>query len=151
MKQPIAGIAGTKPRANAGNGQLSRAEAHELNREYLIQRNIALQLKNGREQVALAKARGELIEKKVAILQAVNLFTSLRQRALAEPAKLARRLVQGGFIEEARQFEAERVILAALCALLEELSGLPQRMAGRGGAAEKVKRPHRKPGVKIKS
>ena len=40
-----------------GNGKLSRAESHALDREYRIQRNQALQLRNHREQMELGKAR----------------------------------------------------------------------------------------------
>jgi hypothetical protein len=38
--------------------------------EYRVQRNQALQLKNHREQMLLAKARGELIERKLVEFQA---------------------------------------------------------------------------------
>ena len=63
MKQPIAGIAGLKPRVSGPkpDGRLSKAESRALDREYRVQRNETLRLKNFREQMLLAKARGELI------------------------------------------------------------------------------------------
>jgi hypothetical protein len=72
VKQPIAGIAGTKPRGPKpeGDGRLSKQESRALDREHRMQRNQALQLKNHREQMLLAKARGELIERKLVEFQA---------------------------------------------------------------------------------
>ena len=72
MKQPIAGIAGKKPRIAEPkrNGKPSKEESHALDREYRLQRNLALQLKNRREQMLSAKARGELVEKRSVEVQA---------------------------------------------------------------------------------
>ena len=63
MKQPIAGIAGLKPRAPKpeGDGRLSKQESRALDAEYRRQRNETLRLKNHREAMLLAKPRGELI------------------------------------------------------------------------------------------
>jgi hypothetical protein len=57
----MAGIAGLKPRAPKpeGNGKLSKEESRALDRDYRIQRNQSLQLRNHREQMLLAKARGD--------------------------------------------------------------------------------------------
>lgn len=81
VKQPIAGIAGTKPRGPKleGDGHLSRQESRALDREYRLQRNQSLQLKNHREQMLLAKSRGELIEKRLVELQASFLLVSMRR------------------------------------------------------------------------
>ena len=80
MKQPIPGIAGLKPRAPKpeGNGKLSKEESRALDREYRVQRNQALQLRNHREQMLQARARGELIEKRLVELQASFLLVAMR-------------------------------------------------------------------------
>ena len=59
MKQPIAGIAGLKPRVSGPkpDGRLSKAKSLALDREYRVQRNETLRLKNFREQMLLSKAR----------------------------------------------------------------------------------------------
>ena len=84
MKQAIAGIAGLKPRASKpeGDGKLSKQESHALDAEYRRQRNLALQLKNRREQMLSAKARGELAEKRLVELQASFLLVGMRRQAL---------------------------------------------------------------------
>jgi hypothetical protein len=110
MKQPIAGLKGIKPRLEKSNGKLSREEAHKLDREYRIHRNQALQLRNHREAMLLAKSRNELIEKKLVMLQAAYLLTAFRSRVLAEPSSLARRLVDGGFVAEQRRTEVQEMI-----------------------------------------
>ena len=72
MKQPLVGIAGTKPRMSEPkpDGKPSKEESHALDRDYRIQRNETLRLKNFKEQMLLAKARGELVEKRLVELQA---------------------------------------------------------------------------------
>lgn len=92
VKQPIAGIAGTKPRGPKpeGDGRLSKQESRALDREYRMQRNQALQLKNHREQMLLAKARGELIERKLVEFQAAYLLIAMRQRGPRRSASLRR-------------------------------------------------------------
>ena len=69
-RQPITGLSGIKPRLRKPNGKLSREEAQQLDREYRVHRNEALQLRNHREAMLLAKSRNELIEKKLVTLQA---------------------------------------------------------------------------------
>ena len=61
MKQPIAGIAGLKPRVSGPkpDGRLSKAESRALDREYREQRNETLMLKNSRERMLQARARGD--------------------------------------------------------------------------------------------
>ena len=94
MKQPIAGIAGTKPRGPKpeGDRHLSTQESRALDREYRVQRNQSLQLKNHREQMFLAKARGELVEKRLVELQAGFLLVAMRRQALAIPQAYCNRL-----------------------------------------------------------
>ena len=76
MKQAIAGISGLKPRAPQpeGGGKLSREESHALDSEYRRQRNETLRLKNHREQMLEARARGELIEKRLVELQVASVI-----------------------------------------------------------------------------
>jgi hypothetical protein len=128
-RQPIYGIAGLKPRPPKLDGKLSKKEANKLDREYRIHRNEALQLRNHREGMLLAKSRGELIEKKMVMLQAAYLLTAFRARVLAEPLSLARRLVHGGFLEEKRQHEAQAMIKDDVCAMLKDLANLPSQIA----------------------
>ena len=52
------------------DGKPSKEESHALDRDYRIQRNETLRLKNFKEQMLLAKARGELVEKRLVELQA---------------------------------------------------------------------------------
>jgi hypothetical protein len=105
-----------------------RAEIRGLDTEYRRQRNIALQAKNHREQMALTKSRGELIEKKVAVIQASYLIGACKRRVLSEPASLARRLIQNGFINASRRLEVEMMIKNDLYEMLEELSTLPEKV-----------------------
>ena len=129
MKQPIAGLKGIKPRLEKPNGKLSREEAQKLDYEYRIHRNQALQLRNHREAMLLAKSRGQLIEKKLVTLQAAYLLTALRSRVMAEPSSLARRLVDGRFVEEQRRAEVQEMIKHDLFAMLKDLASLPSQIA----------------------
>jgi hypothetical protein len=129
MKQPIAGLKGIKPRLEKPNGKLSREEAHKLDREYRIHRNQALQLRNHREGMLLAKSRGQLIEKKLVTLQAAYLLTAFRSRVLAEPSSLAPRLVDRGFVAEERRTEVQKMIKHDLFAMLRDLANLPSQIS----------------------
>jgi hypothetical protein len=123
MKQPIAGIAGLKPRAlkPEGDGRLSKQESRALDREYGVQRNETLRLKNFREAMLLAKARGELIERRLVEFQAAHLLIAMRQRALAVPqASPAGCWAWPMRTKRARSF-------AAMIELLDELKDLPAR------------------------
>ena len=129
MKQPIAGLKGIKPRLEKPNGKLSREEAQKLDREYRIHRNQALQLRNQREGMLLAKSRNELIEKKLVMLQAAYLLTAFRSRVLAERSSLARRLVDGGFVAEQRRTEVQEMVKHDLYAMLKDLASLPSQIS----------------------
>jgi hypothetical protein len=128
-RQPITGLSGIKPRLRKPNGKLSREEAQQLDREYRVHRNEALQLRNHRESMLLAKARGQLIEKKMVMLQAAYLLTAFRQRVMVEPSNLARRLVEGRFVEEPRRTEVQEMIKNDLYAMLKDLADLPSQIA----------------------
>jgi hypothetical protein len=128
-KQPIYGIAGLKPRLPKPNGELSKEEAQKLDRAYRVHRNQALELRNHRESMLLAKARGQLIEKKMVMLQAAYLLTAFRQRVMVEPSNLARRLVEGRFVEEERRTEVQEMIKNDLYAMLKDLADLPSQIA----------------------
>jgi hypothetical protein len=129
MKQPIVGIQGSKPRLTpSGNGGLSE-EARALDDEYRRQRNETLRLKNGREQMLLGKQRGQLIEKRAVMMQAAYLLSAFRQRVMAEPSSLARRLVDGGFLEEKRRCEVQEMVKNDVYAMLKDLAHLPSQIA----------------------
>jgi hypothetical protein len=128
-RQPIYGIPGLKPRQPKPDGKLSKEEAHRLDREYRIHRNEALQLRNHREGMLLAKARGQLIEKKLVTLQAAYLLTAFRSRVLAEPSSLVRRLVDRGFVAEERRTEVQKMIKHDLFAMLRDLANLPSQIS----------------------
>jgi hypothetical protein len=74
-----------------------------------------------------AQGRRELIEKKVAMMQAGYLLGNFKSRILQEPASLARRLVQAGFIDALRRLETELMIRNDLYEMLEELADLPEK------------------------
>jgi hypothetical protein len=128
-RHPTPGIAGLKPRLPKSNGKVSREEAHKLDREYRIHRNESLALRNHRESMLLAKARGQLIEKKMVMLQAAYLLTALRARIMAEPSNLARRLVAGGFVAEERRTEVQEMIKHDLYGMLKDLANLPSQIS----------------------
>jgi hypothetical protein len=125
MKQPIAGIAGLKPRASGPkpDGRLSKQESRALDREYRVQRNETLRLKNHREAMLLAKARGELILRDLVEKQAAYLLIAMRQRMLAVPQAYAGRLV--GLTDA---HEASQILRAAMIECLDELKDLPARV-----------------------
>jgi hypothetical protein len=130
VKQPISGLKGIKPRPPKphGNGKIDRQEAHALDVEYRKHRNQALRAKNDREQMRFAKDRGELIEKRIASLQASFLLGNFKQRVLQEPSSLARRLISAGFIEAKLRLNVELMVKDDLDAMLTELSELPEKV-----------------------
>ena len=125
MKQAIAGISGLKPRAPQpeGGGKLSREESHALDSEYRRQRNETLRLKNHREQMLQARARGELIEKRLVELQASFLLVAMRRQALAIPQAYCNRLAT-----VADPTEVKAILDEAMRSLLSELQELPNRI-----------------------
>jgi hypothetical protein len=125
MKQPLVGISGIKPRAPKpeGNSKPSRGELHALDREYRIRRNEALELKNRREIILLAKARGELILRDLVEKQAAFLLVATRQKMLDVPRAYAGRLV--GLTDP---HEAAQILRATMIECLDELKDLPARV-----------------------
>jgi hypothetical protein len=125
VKQAIAGIAGLKPRAAAPkpDGKLSKEESHALDTEYRRQRNQQLQLKNFREQMLLAKARGELIERRLVQLQASFLLAAMRRTALALPQAYCDRLAAAD-----DPLEVKAILDEAVRGLLSEVADLPTRI-----------------------
>jgi hypothetical protein len=131
VKQPISGIQGSKPGAGPPkpDGKLSREESRALDKEYRMQRNQTLALKNMQAQMLLAKARGELIEKRLAQLQASFLLVAMRRAALVLPQALCGRLAA------VADPDAVRAILdEAVRGFLGEVQDLPNRI--RGGLGE---------------
>jgi hypothetical protein len=125
VKQLIAGIKGSKPGSGPPkpDGHLSKAESRALDAEYRRQRNQALQLKNHRETMLLAKARGELIERRVVQLQASFLLTAMRRQALALPQAYCDRLAAAG-----DPLEVKAILDEAMRGLLAEVADLPNRI-----------------------
>ena len=125
VKQLIAGIKGSKPGSGPPkpDGHLSKAESHALDAEYPRQRNLALQLKNHREQMLLAERRGQLIEKKLVQTQAAFLLVGMRQRALTLPQAYCDRLAASG-----DPLEVKSVLDQAMRELLSEMQELPTRI-----------------------
>jgi hypothetical protein len=120
VKQAIAGISGIKPKSN---GKLSKEESHALDAEYRIQRNQTLALKNMQAQMLLAKARGELVEKRLVEIQAAFLLVSMRRAALAMPQALCERLAAAG-----DPLEVKAILDEAMRGLLTEVADLPNRI-----------------------
>jgi hypothetical protein len=128
-RHPIDGIKGGKPRLPIDGKPANKAEVQRLSREYLVSRNAQMVAKAAMTQMEAAAKRGELISKRLAVLQTGYLLTCFRQRVLTEPVVLARRLVSAGFLVEEKQHEAQEMIKADLCAMLEELADLPFRIS----------------------
>ena len=105
------------------DGHLSKAESHALDAEDRRQRNLALQLKNHREQMLLGERRGQLIEKKLVQTQAAFLLVGMRQRALTLPQAYCDRLAASG-----DPLEVKSVLDQAMRELLSEMQELPTRI-----------------------
>ena len=115
-------VCGTKPRMAEPmpRGKPSKQESHALDAEYRRQRNDSLQLKNHRERMLLAKARGELVEKRLVALQASFLLVAMSRRAMALPAAYCDRLAAAG-----DSLEAKAILDEAMRGLLREVQDLP--------------------------
>lgn len=124
VKQPISGIAGTKPQVSKAkpDGQRVEGGIARPGCEYRIGRNETLRLKNMQAQMLLARARGELIERLVEH-QAAYLLTVLGQRILAVPAAYGPRLAG-----MADAHAAATILRELALALLGELMDLPARV-----------------------
>jgi hypothetical protein len=105
------------------DGHLSKAESHALDAEYRRARNEALKLKNTREVLFLAKARGQLILRDLVEKQAAYLLVAMRQRMLDVPRAYAGRLV--GL---ANAHEAARILRQSMIECLDELKDLPAKV-----------------------
>lgn len=125
MKQLIAGIKGSKPGSGPpkSDGHLSKEESYALDREYREQRNETLKLKNSRERMLQARARGELVEKRLVELQAGFLLVAMRRAALALPQALCDRLAT-----VSAPLEVKAILDEAMRGLLTELQDLPNRI-----------------------
>jgi hypothetical protein len=125
MKQPIAGLKGIKPRLEKPNGKLSREEAHRLDLAYRIHRNEALQLRNHPEAMLLAKARGELITREKAVLQASYLMRSLQQKIWYFPARYGNEILRTLGLEQDRQKELTGVLKRVAAEFMASIRELP--------------------------
>jgi hypothetical protein len=122
-RYPIDGIKGSKPQASPKQkpeGTLPKAEAAKLNREYLVQRNETLRLKNLNAQMILAQRRDQLIEKRLVEFQSQFLLVAMRQKILNLPTTYCRRLVG---LKDVR--EVQKVLKGAAISILNEIKDLP--------------------------
>jgi hypothetical protein len=79
-------------------------------------------------EIALLEKKGTLISRQLAGFQAAYLLTAFRQRVLAEPVEVARRLVAAGLVGPEREHAAVQVLREAACAQLAELAELPRKV-----------------------
>jgi hypothetical protein len=110
------GVKGVKPRFNPAKDELP-----ELSKTYLETRNRQMRSKAQTREMLLAKARSELVLKSLVERQASFLLISLRQRILAVPDNLCRKMVN---VADATQ--ARRILREAMLSFLNELKDLPQ-------------------------
>jgi hypothetical protein len=123
-EHPTQGVEGAAPRLSSRPGPRIK----ELSEEYLEIRNAQMRAKAEREQIALEEKRGTLISRLLAGFQAAYLLTVFRQRALAAPVDVARRLVAAGIIAPEREHDTAQVLREAACAQLAELAELPRKV-----------------------
>ena len=117
-RHPVDGIAGTKPRASGPTERTAKVRA--LSEEYLRLRNDAQRTKNFREVMAFAEARGELVSKRLATVQATFILGAMREKMLHAPAKWARRFVGLSDVHAANQLLREIML-----SVMTDLRGLP--------------------------
>ena len=122
IDHPTQGAEESKPRFRPKGkmDELTRQKISELSEEYLRQRNDQMRAKNLTAQMALARERGELIEKRLIERQAAFVFVSFRQRMLNLSHGWARRFVG---LTDMRQ--AKRLIDEMARSTLTELQQLP--------------------------
>ena len=127
---PVQGIKGAK-----GKSRLSsrpRPRIAQLSEEYIEIRNRAQRAKAEAAEIALAEKQGTLISKKLAGLQVAFLLTSFRQKVLAAPTIMTRRLTAQGLIEQKNEHQVARVLREDLWGMLSELACLPKEVMAVG-------------------
>ena len=107
--------------------ELTRQKISELSEEYLRHRNDQMQAKNLAAQMALAKQRGELIEKRLVQRQASYIAVTLRQAMLNFPSRYSRRMV--GLHNE---HQARQALTKAAHEFLKELAGFAEKAIDPG-------------------
>jgi hypothetical protein len=134
MKQPIAGISGSKPRVGQhdGNGKLDRAEARALDTEYRRQRNLTLALKNRREELMLRRLNDAWVEWSVIQHQIEVILAAMKFRITSIHRSWLERLEACGgdrqkLITTLQDLESD---------LLESLSKIPEDLQRNNGRAE---------------
>lgn len=114
---PTQGVKGVKPRFKSAKQELPK-----LSKAYLELRNRQMAAKAFVAETQAARARGELISRKLVEFQASYLLVAMRQRILALPQAYAGRLV--GLTDP---HEVSQILRAAMIELLDELKDLPSR------------------------
>jgi hypothetical protein len=134
VRQPISGIAGSKPRVGQhdGNGKISRAESHALDREYRVQRNLTLRLKNCREELTLRRLDDAWVEWSVIEHQIEVILAAMKFRITSIHRSWLGRLEACGsdqqkLITTLQDLESD---------LLESLSKVPEDLQRNNGRAE---------------
>jgi hypothetical protein len=134
MKQPINGIAGSKPRIgqhDGTNGKIDRAEARALDLEYRKQRNETLRLKNKREELQLRRLDNRWIELDVVHQQVEVLLAAMKARILG---------IRTGWVQRILGIDDKNKLMLVLSELADELllvlSRVPEDLQGSNGQAE---------------
>ena len=126
-KYAIEGVAGARPHVpKSSKGPSLKEEAHALDMEYRVKRNLALDLANRDRQIKLAQKHGLLVPRRQVQLQSAYLFSELRQEILARHHSLPRRLA--GLSEH----EMMVIIREEDDAMLRELSQWGERIVDPG-------------------
>jgi hypothetical protein len=118
-QHPTRGVIGSRPKNDLPNRQSE--EVQKLSKRYLRITNQQMSLKAQQAAMLLARAREELIAKGLVCRQASFLLVALRQKILALPDNLCRRIVN---IPDSAQ--ARRILRESMISLLNELKDLPQ-------------------------
>lgn len=115
---PTQGIKGIKPRFKSAKEELPR-----LSKEYMEIRNRQMRAKAFLAETQAARARGQLLERKLVEFQASYLLIAMRQRILRLPAECAPQLAGLTDVHEIRM-----VLEGAARALLDEIKDLPSKV-----------------------
>jgi hypothetical protein len=118
---PVQGVKGGKPpRLTSKPGP----QIAKLSEEYLRVCNRGQRAKAQQSEMLLARARGELIEKRLVERQAAFLLVTMRQKILNISQAYARRLTG---LKDVR--EVKRVLEGAAISILNEIKDLPNAIS----------------------
>lgn len=95
----------------------------KLDAEFVTEKTEQVRIRRMQTEMAVAKARGELVERSLVEKQAAFLFVALRQKILSTPQTYCRRLLG---ISDAKVMNAKLKEMSL--SMLEELRNLPERV-----------------------